>query len=199
MVWRTVIADPCISIALVRNNGSVRVVLAGPKTRPYHTLLPSGYACTTIRLKPGVFLKSFPTQKLIDNSFTLPVDSESRFWIEGTHLQFPDFEHVELLIGQLHDLECLGYEMPSGSHAQTTDHLSLRTHARRVRRSTGLSPYKLYQLRRMHQVLRLLKRGVSAAEVASELAFVDQSHLIRASRQFLGHTPKQLASLPQTP
>jgi AraC-like DNA-binding protein len=38
-----------------------------------------------------------------------------------------------------------------------------------------------------------------ASAVASELGFVDQAHLNRAAKQFLGHTPKELLRLPQTP
>lgn len=196
-ISRAVIADPCISITLVKDSGGTRVVLSGPKTKPFHASLPAGYVSTGIRLKTGVFLKNLPTQNLTDKSLVLPADSESRFWLEGTRLQFPDFEHVESLINQLHSLGYLDYEMPRDAHA--TDHLSPRTHSRQIHRITGLSPYQLYQLKRMHRALHLLKQGMPAVEVASELAFVDQSHLIHASKKFFGYTPKQLFNLPQIP
>lgn len=199
LVSRAVIADPCISIALVRDSDGTRVILTGPKTKPFHALLPAGYISINIRLKTGVFLKNLPTQELTDKSFVLSTDPKSRFWLEGTRLQFPDFDHAESLVDQLHGMGYLNYEAPGDVHAQTTDHLSPRTHSRQVRRITGLSPYQLYQLRRMHQALCLLKQGMPAIKVASELAFVDQSHLIHASKKFFGYTPKQLFNLPQTP
>ena len=199
-ISRTVIADPCITISLVKINGHREVVIEGPKTKPHRTLLPAGYTCTGVRLKLGVCLKNLLTQKLTDASFTFPANSESQFQLGGVTLQFPDFTHAEQLIDQLHDLKFLEYKKPRDNrHAQTPDHLSARTHSRQVQRTTGLSPYQLYQLERAHRALRLLKRGIPAAEVASELAYVDQSHLIRASKKFFGHTPKQLADLPQTP
>lgn len=195
---RTVIADPCITISLVKNRGSVEVVIAGPKTKSSQMILPAGFACTSIRLKPGVFLKSFLTQKLIDGTLSIPADSQSRFRVEGTYLQFPDFDHTEQLIDQLYNLGYLGYEQPNNRwHA--AGHFSARTYSRQLQRITGLSPYQLYQLQRMHQALRLLKQGVPASRVASELDFVDQSHFIHASKKFFGHTPSKLSNLLQTP
>lgn len=196
---RTVIADPCICLALVKNGDTSQVILTGPKTKPWHASLEGGYVCTSIRLKPGVFVKGFLTKNLTDNSLAFPADSEGRFWFRGAHLQFPHFNDVEAFVDQLQRLGYLGYETPPNDPIKSGDVLSARSHARQVQRATGLSPYQLYQLRRMHQALRLLKQGVPAVDVASELAFVDQPHLIRASRQFLGHTPKQLLDLPQAP
>jgi AraC-like DNA-binding protein len=196
-ITRTAIADPCISITLATSNGSTRVILAGPKTKPSQIRLPGGYSCTTIRLKPGVFLRGLSTQKLINKSIVLPADAGARFWLEEMRFLFPDFEHVERLVDQLFALGCLGYQTPDG-HLQA-NLSSPRTYARRMRRITGLSPYRFYQLQRIHEALQLLKQGRSAAEVAAELAFVDQSHLVRASRKFFGHTPKQLLRLPQNP
>ncbi len=197
-VSRTAIADPCVEITLVKENDQARVILTGPRTKPSHTLLPSGYACITIRLKPGVCLKNFPAHKHLNGSLTLPADSKARFWFEGVPLQFPDFDHVEELIVRLHDAGYLDYEMPNGGKLLARKRPLSRTYSRLIKRITGLSPYKLYQLQRMHQALRLLKKGMPAADVASALAFVDQSHLIHASKQFFGHTPKRLVDLPQT-
>ena len=196
---RTVLADPCISIGLVREGGSTKVILRGPETKPHSKLLAPGYTCMAIRLQPGVLLRGFPVQKFINSSLALPADTASRFWFEGTRLQFPDFDHAELLIDQLYNLGYLSHRASSSYNAQTAKILSPRSYARLVKRITGFSPYRLYQLQRMHQALRLLKQGTSAASVAAELNFVDQSHLTHASRQFLGHTPKQLLRLPQIP
>lgn len=196
---RTVIADPCVCLALVKTGGVTQVVLSGPKTKPWHVVLTAGYSCTSIRLKPGVFIKGFLAKTLTNNSFAFPADAQGRFWFRGAHLQFPPFTKGEALVEQLLSLGHIGYKTPIDSPRQAADHLSVRGHARHMQRVTGLSPYQLYQLQRAHQALRLLKQGMPAVDVASELSFVDQSHLIRASRQFLGHTPKKLLNLPQTP
>jgi AraC-like DNA-binding protein len=195
---RTVLADPCISIQLVNDNGRKHVVLAGPRSKSLQRVLTSGYVCIAIRLKPGVFLEGFPVQKLVDNSFTFPADSKSWFRFGGKRLRFPAFEDAEELISQLYDSGLLGYETPHGLN-EVADSVSPRTYSRQIQRATGFSPYQLFQIQRMYQAFQLLKQGMSAIEVASELDFVDQSHLTRASKQFFGHTPKQLPELPQTP
>lgn len=191
---RTVIADPCISIALIETEATMQVVVMGPKTQPYSAALAPGYVCTTIRLKPGVFFKGLSTQLLTNTSLTFPANQASRFWFEGIHLQFPSFDQAERLVDELYKKDRLEYEDPNNNRM-----LSFRTYSRHLQRVTGLSPYQLFQLTRMHKALRLLKQGTSAVDVAAELAFVDQSHLIRASKRFLGHTPKHFPSLPQVP
>lgn len=198
-VTRSVLADPCISLALIKESNGMQVVLRGPETKPRNELLASGYTCITIRLQPGVLVRGFSAQKFIDSLLMLPVDARGRFWLEGTRLQFPDFDNAELLIDQLYSLGYLSYEVPSGSNTQVAKTLSTRSSSRLIKRTTGLSPYQLYQLQRIHQALRLLKQGMSATMVAAELNFVDQSHLTRVSKQFLDHTPKQLLYLPQIP
>ena len=196
---RTVLADPCISIALISHDGNREVILRGPETKPRNELLMAGYTCTTIRLRPGVILQGFPAQRFVDSSLLLPADTASRFWFEGVSLHFPGFDTAELLIDQLHNLGYLYHEHSNTKNIRVANSLSPRSYFRLIKRTTGLSPYQLHQLERIHQALRLLKHGVPATVVATELNFADQPHLTRAAKQFLGHTPKQLLRLPQIP
>jgi hypothetical protein len=193
---RTVLADPCMSIALIEKDNHTEVVVSGPNTESRSEFLEPGYKCTAIRLQPGVLLQGFPAQT--DNSLTLPVDAESWFWFQGSRVQFPDFDNAELLVEQLHALGLLQYEASSKERLHS-EGMSSKSYARLTKRTTGLSPYKLHQLQRIHQALRLLKQGVPAVTVAAELDFVDQAHLTRAVKQFLGHTPKELLDLPHNP
>jgi AraC-like DNA-binding protein len=156
-----------------------------------------GFTWTTIRLHPGTLLRGFPTQKFINGSLTLPVDAQRWFWLEDNRLQFPDFDNAERLIYQLNNLGYLCRGVSDGSNAQAAKVLSSRSYSRLIKRTTGLSPYQLYQLQRIHQALRLLKKGMPTPAVAAELNFVDQSHLTHAAKKFLGYTPKQLLSVPQ--
>jgi methylphosphotriester-DNA--protein-cysteine methyltransferase len=128
----------------------------------------------------------------------LPADSNGQFEFEGTMLQFPDFNNVEQLIEQMYDL---GYLSGKVLHSQELPQQSMssKSYSRFVKRSTGLSPYKLHQLQRMAEALRLLRQGMPAATVASQLGFADQAHLTRAAKQFLGHTPKELLRWPHKP
>ncbi|HEY8998946.1 MAG TPA: helix-turn-helix domain-containing protein [Candidatus Saccharimonadales bacterium] len=192
---RTVLADPCISIILVKGKTSAEVILRGPETKPRRDVLLPGHTWTGIRLRPGIQLKNFPTQQMTDSFRTLQADSSGQFEFEGTLLRFPDFENVEQLVEQMHDLGYLsGKVLPSQELPRQS--MSSKSYSRYIKRSTGLSPYKLHQLQRMAEALRLLRQGMPAASVASELGFADQAHLTRAAKQFLGHTPKELLEWP---
>jgi AraC-like DNA-binding protein len=194
---RPVLADPCISITFISGGVYRQVILRGPETKPRGELLVPGFTRTTIRLRPGVLLRGFPAQKFINKSLLLPVDATGQFWFEGARLQIHDFDNAERLIDQLYNLGYLSHGVSSDANSQVAKVLSARSYARLIKRTTGLSPYQLYQLERIHQALKLLKEGMPATRVAAELNFVDQSHLTHAAKQFLGYTPKQLLSVPQ--
>lgn len=57
------------------------------------------------------------------------------------------------------------------------------------REGTGLAPHALQIAYRVRTARRLLERGASIAETATETGFVDQSHLHRHFRRTLGITP----------
>jgi hypothetical protein len=195
---RTVLADPCISIILVKSDDSAEVVIRGPETKPRSEILLPGYTWTGIRLQPGVQLKNLPTQQFTDNFRVLPADSSGRFQFEGTLLQFPDFNSAEQLIEHMYYLGYISGKVLN-SQESPKQGMSPKTYSRFVKRNTGLSPYKLHQLQRIAKAFHLLRQGMPAATVASELGFADQAHLHRAAKQFLGHTPKELLRWPQKP
>jgi hypothetical protein len=192
---RIVPANPCISIILVKSDASAEVILRGPETKPRSEILLPGYTWIGIRLQPGVQLKNFSAQQLTNSFRILPADSDGKFEFDGTLLQFPSFNNAEQLIEQMYDL---GYISGKALNSQEPPQqgMSSKSYSRFVKRNTGLSPYKLHQLQRITEALRLLRQGTPAAAVASELGFADQAHLIRATNQFLGHTPKELLRWP---
>ncbi len=195
---RAVLADPCISIIFVKSETSAEVILRGPETKPRSDILLPGYTWIGIRLRPGVQLKNFPTQQLADSFRTLPASINGRFQYEGTWLQFPSFNNAEELVEQMYDIGYINGKA-LGSQEFPKQGMSSKSYSRFIKRSTGLSPYKLHQLQRMSEALRLLRQGMPAATVASELGFADQAHLARAAKQFFGHTPKELLLWPHKP
>jgi len=195
---RTVLADPCSSIIFIKSSDSAEVILRGPETKPRGDILLPGYTWIGIRLRPGIQIKGFPVQQSTDKFRCLPADINGHFELEGTRLQFPDFENVEPLIKQMYDL---GYLSGKALNIQEPPKqgVSTKSHSRYIKRSTGLSPYKLHQLQRMAEALRLLRQGIPAAKVASQLGFADQAHLTRTAKRFLGHTPTELLRWPYKP
>ncbi len=195
---RTVLADPCISIIHVKGTDSSEVRVRGPETKSRRELLVPGYIWTAIRLQPGVLLQDFSTQAYLDDSLLLPTRGDAQFQFGQTWLQFPDFHHAESLVHQMHSL---GYIRGQAVDSQAIPRqgISAKSYSRFIKHTTGLSPYKLHQLRRIHEALHFIQQGMPPARVAVELGFVDQAHLNRATKQFLGHTPTELLGLPQKP
>lgn len=192
---RIVPADPCTSIILVQSNASAEVIIRGPETAPRSEILLPGYTWIGIRLRPGVQIKNFPAQQLTNSFRILPANSDGQFQFEASVLHFPSFSNAEQLITQMRNLGYVSGKSLNGKEPPERV-MSSKSYYRFVRRSTGLSPYKLHQLQRMSEALGLLRKGIPAATVASELGFADQAHLTRAAKQFLGYTPKELLRWP---
>ncbi|ANP52217.1 AraC-like DNA-binding protein [Streptomyces griseochromogenes] len=66
----------------------------------------------------------------------------------------------------------------------------------RFRSQIGLNPKRAAQLVRFDQAVHRLAAGHSAARVAAEIGYVDQSHLHRDVRAFAGVTPKAVSRAP---
>jgi len=195
---RIVPANPYISVILVKSDTTAEVIIRGPETKPRSEVLLPGYTWIGIRLRPGVQLKNFPIRQITDKYRTLPTDSSGQFELEGVLLQFPDFSNAEQLIKQMYDLSYISGEGLI-SQESPQQHMSPKSYSRFIKRNTGLPPHKLRQLQRITEALQLLRKGIPAAAVASELGFADQAHLTRAAKQFLGHTPKELIRWPHKP
>ncbi|NLI53549.1 MAG: AraC family transcriptional regulator [Clostridiales bacterium] len=58
-------------------------------------------------------------------------------------------------------------------------------------KETGITPYSYLETLRIDRAKALLKQGMSAAKVAQEAGFSDQSHLTNAFKRFIGLTPGQ--------
>jgi AraC family transcriptional regulator len=67
--------------------------------------------------------------------------------------------------------------------------------SRLFRRSTGESPYRYLQKRRIERAKEMLATGCSATEVANATGFSSPNHLSSLFRRFTGMTPRQFRAL----
>jgi AraC-like DNA-binding protein len=65
------------------------------------------------------------------------------------------------------------------------------------REQVGLPPKAVAQLHRFNRALKLVERGVDAADVAYRCGFADQAHFVKEFRRFSGTTPGAFAPDPQ--
>lgn len=74
-------------------------------------------------------------------------------------------------------------------------HLTERSLQRLTRRRLGLSPRWLIQRRRLHEVAeRLRTDGGTLAELAADLGYADEAHLVRDFRTVTGMTPRTFSA-----
>jgi len=74
-------------------------------------------------------------------------------------------------------------------------HTLIRSLQRMLKTYVGLSPKWLIRKYRLHHALEMLEsEQLSLTELAANLDYADQSHLIRDFNEFLNITPKQYAS-----
>jgi AraC-like DNA-binding protein len=74
-------------------------------------------------------------------------------------------------------------------------HVSLSPYylLRAFRAEVGMPPYAYLENVRIRHTQRLIKAGVSLAEVAAEAGFSSQSHMTRQFKKIIGVTPGQYA------
>jgi transcriptional regulator GlxA family with amidase domain len=70
--------------------------------------------------------------------------------------------------------------------------VSGRTIERRFRVATGLTQGAVRQIERVRTASALLATGVPVADVVAKLEYVDEPHLARALRRYVGRTTRQL-------
>ncbi|WP_299039062.1 AraC family transcriptional regulator [uncultured Pseudokineococcus sp.] len=77
--------------------------------------------------------------------------------------------------------------------------LSERALQRLVHRRVGLTPKWLIQRRRLHEAVgRLRAGGTTHAEIAADLGYADQAHLVRDFSRVTGTTPGRFAAVHRT-
>jgi AraC-like DNA-binding protein len=70
--------------------------------------------------------------------------------------------------------------------------LSSRTVRHRFLRATGLTRCRIRQIERAQQAATLLRRGNPISDAVHEVGYIDQPHLTRSFKQWIGHTPAQI-------
>lgn len=188
------IAESRCELVVNRVQGKTSFIVRGPETRA--TLLgasPTDGEWLGIRLKPGAFLARLPPGTLVDTTFTLPLATNSSFWLGGSAWQFPDYHNADTFIDWLVREELLVSEPVVGEalHGRLPD-CSLRSVQRRFLQATGITHNAVRQIERARYATLLLQQGVSILDTIEQAGYFDQPHLTRALKYYIGQTPAQL-------
>jgi len=181
-------------MALTRLRGNVFLTLRGPETTATAIDCPGEGEWIGIRFKIGAFMPRFLPGSLRDHKdVNLPPATGHSFWLNGSALDYPDFDNAEAFVQRLAKSGILSRDAIVDDNLQRRPRkLSLRSVQRHFLRCTGVSYATFRQIERARNATILLRERVSALDVVSRLGYFDQAHLARSLRRFSGQTPTQI-------
>ena len=183
-------------MVFARYMGHVYPVFVGPLTTAGVVSYTEGAEILWIKFSLGAFMPHLPPRDFRDMETPLPGAASKSFWLKGSAWQFPDYNNVETFIDRLVRNDVLVRDPVVGTALQArSQEIPARTVRHRFLRATGLTQTHIHQFERAQQAVTLLQQGVSILDTVYEVGYFDQPHLTRSLKQFIGHTPAQLARL----
>ena len=191
------IAANTFEMAITRLAGKAFLTLRGPETTAASVDCPAEGEWVCIRFKPGTFMPRFLPGTLRDhNDVTLPHATGRSFWLNGSALQYPDFENAETFVHHLARRGLLVRDpVVADMLRRNPRELSQRSQQRHFLRSTGVTYATFRQIERARYATGLLKGGASILDVVATAQYFDQAHLTRSFRRFIGESPARIAQV----
>jgi AraC-like DNA-binding protein len=183
-------------MVFVRFNGKVHSIVTGPLRTSGVVSYTEGAEILWIKFKLGTYMPHLPAINLLDKETFLPEASNQSFWLNSSAWELPDFENVDTFIDRLVREEVLMRDPVVNAVLQEQwqpQDVASRTIRHRFQHVTGLSQNNIHQIERAQRAAALLRHGVSISDAVFEAGYYDQPHLTRALKQWVGHTPAQIA------
>ena len=176
---------------VTRLAGRTVITLRGPETQPREVDCPPNGEWFAIRFKAGTFMPALPVSRLLNGSdINLPGAMRSRFRLDGSAWEIPNFDNAEVFVERLVRRGLLVRDAAvAAALAGDADALNARTAQRHFLNATGMSQAAMRQIERARQATLLLRDGLPPGEAAAEAGYFDQAHLTRSLRRFVGLTP----------
>ena len=181
-------------MAITRLRGKSFLTLRGPETTATTMDCPAEGEWVCIRFKVGTFMPCFLPGSLRDHKdVTLPPATNCSFWLNGSAMEYPDFENAETFVKRLVRLGLVSRDpVVEDTLLRRTGELSLRSAQRHFLRSTGITYATFRQVERARYATNLLREGVPIFDVVVGAGYFDQAHLTRSLSHFIGQTPSRI-------
>jgi len=181
-------------MVLVKHNDDRLALVVGPWSSAGVVSFTAGAELVWIKFRLGTFMPHRPTKDFRDRETVLPAPTPTTFWLSGSAWQFPDFENADTFVDRLaHKGVLVRDPLVAAAVQDEAREVPSRTLRHRFVRATGVTQSHIRQWERAQQAAALLRQGVSIADSMFEAGYYDQPHLTRSLKQFVGHTPAQLA------
>ena len=188
------VAASNFEMAITRLGGKSSLTLRGPETVATALDCPAEGGWVCIRFKAGTFMPGFLPGTLRDHKdVTLAPATGRSFWLNGSALEYPDFNNAETFVKRLARCGILSRDpIVDDTLLRRPRKLSLRSAQRHFLRSTGVTYTTFRQIERARYAINLLREGRATLDVVSSLGYFDQAHLTRSLRRFIGQTPAHI-------
>lgn len=188
------IAANNFEMAITRLGGKCFITLRGPETAATAMDCPADGEWVCIRFKAGAFMPQFLPGSLRDhNDVTLPHAGKRSFWLNGSALEYPDFENAEAFVQRLARAGLLVRDpVVEDTLLRQPGELSVRSGQRHFLRSAGVTYATYRQVERARHATGLLRAGVPILDVVGQAGYFDQAHLTRSLTRFIGESPAKV-------
>ena len=127
------------------------------------------------------------------NDVTLPDASGRSFWLNGSAWEYPGFENAETFVRRLVKAGLVATDpLVEAALRGERRPRSPRTTQRHFFGATGMTQATIRQIERARRATDLLRHGAPIADVVHDVGYVDQAHLTRSLKRFIGQTPVQI-------
>ncbi len=173
-------------------NGSFSAELVGPTLKPRSMDSHSGEEYWGMEFKAHVVMRGVNKQIILGDFIKLPV-SRGCFYVAKTDYDIPSYETLESMVDQLEKSGVIaGSDIIRKSLGGNEKNISQRSRQRHFKQVTGLTKKQITQLERARHAFFLLQSGSNATEVANEVGYSDQAHMIRSLKAIRSETPAQI-------
>jgi len=187
------IAECRWEMVVTKLQGKLTLTLRGPETKATRVRCPADGEWVGIRFKVGTVMPHLPASKLVDRDLNLPDASSKSFWLQGSAWQFPNYENADTFVNRLvREGLAVRDRIVEAALQLQLDEQSIRTARRHFRQTAGLTQIGVRQIERARYAAMLLREGISIGDVVFRAGFVDQPHLTKSLRYFIGLTPAQI-------
>jgi AraC-like DNA-binding protein len=188
------VATSLVEMVVSRVRGKRFLTLRGPETRATQADCPADGEWFGIRFTLGSFLPQHPVHTLIDRQDEHLPDVGGRFWLDGCHWDYPDFDNAETFVRRLAQRGVIARDDMIAAALHGDHHArSRRTTQRHFLRAAGLTHVSVRQIERARYATHLLTQGVSILDAVHDAGYFDQAHLTRSLRHYIGQTPAGIA------
>ena len=188
--------DGCWRLFLLLTPGeAARVVNVGQRAGPVDVPHLAGEQVVAIAFAGHVHFADDPAPPTGARVRFLPVH-DREFNVQGLRLPLPTFENAEGIVAEMEGKRVLKTnDLVAKVLKGSADLAPDRTVQHNFMRTTGITQTDFRLIRRAQDAVRRLKAGGSGADVAAELGYTDQPHMIKSIKKIMGCLPSDLEAV----